>query len=289
QVADLAPLAGLAQLTSLDLTDNRISDIAPLAQLRRLRLLNLDNNLVSDIGALMGLRLLRDLELSGNPLVDLADVEALADRGVQVRYFVPYENPFDPVLEEEIRAALGDIKGPISQKALESITFLSITGPFLSLNGVERMRNLDTFFISYTGPANRFLGDLSPISQLVKLTNLSLRGTPITNIQALGNLVLLDELSLPSNRVADLRPLAALSRLEFLNLAGNDIIDLLPLVGLSRLATINLTNNLVTDLSPLLGMAGLKQVWVRGNPLSSATLSETVPALREKGVFVVGI
>ncbi len=65
--------------------------------------------------------------------------------------------------------------------------------------------------------------------------------------------------------------------------------DLTPLINLNRLTTINLTNNEVSDLSPVRQIADLKQVWVRGNPLSSETLSETVPALRDLGIFVVGI
>jgi Leucine-rich repeat (LRR) protein len=65
--------------------------------------------------------------------------------------------------------------------------------------------------------------------------------------------------------------------------------DLTPLINLNRLTTINLTNNEVSDLSPVGAIADLKQVWVRGNPLSSETLTIVVPALREAGIFVVGI
>ncbi len=289
QVADLQPLAGLGQLTYLDLDDNLIRDIAPLAALRRLRLLNLDNNLVRDITALMGLRLLRDLELSGNPLDDLDDIANLNDRGVQVRYFVPFENPFDEVIEAAVRKELGNIKGPISQTALDRITTLSITGEIQSLSGIDKLRNLDALFIRFTGNADLRPNNLTPLPRLRKLTRLTMRGLALSDIAPLGAISLLRDLSLPNNAISDLRPLASLTRLRFLNLAGNEVSDLTPLINLNRLTTINLTNNEVSDLSPVGAIADLKQVWVRGNPLSSETLTIVVPALREAGIFVVGI
>jgi len=239
---------------------------------------------------LMGLRLLRDLELSGNPLLDLSEVEALAKRGVQVHYYVPFENPFDIVIEEAIRKELNDIRGPISQTALESILYINFSGPIHSLSGIERLLNLTTLIVRYTSSDSDLpFNDLTPISQLENLTNLTIRDTPISDIGPLATLLQIDELSLPNNQIADIRPLANLPILRFLNLAGNQVVDLLPLRELSRLSTINLTNNEVRDLSPLLEMTNLKSVWVRGNPLSSETLNDVVPALRDRGIFVVGI
>jgi internalin A len=290
QVADLQPLADLDQLTHLGLDDNLIRDVSPLANLRRLRLLNLDNNLIRDISALMGLRLLRDLELSGNPLIDLDDVEALEDRGVQVRYYVPFDNPFDIVLEAAIRKELDHLKGPITKDALESLNFLSLTGPIQTLSGIDRLSNLSTLFVRYTGgDSSPILNDLTPIIQLRKLTSLTVRETSLSDLVPIGTLVLLEDLGLPSNAISDLSPLASLTRLAFLNIASNEIVDLTPLKGLSRLSTINMTNCQVTDLSPLLEMANLKQVWVRGNPLSGESLNEIVPILRDRGTFVVGL
>ena len=95
----------------------------------------------------------------------------------------------------------------------------------------EPVRNLGVLFIRRTGSADQLFGDLTPIAQLVKLTKLTMRETPISDIGLLGNLVLLDELSLPNNAVSDLRPLAGLTRLEFLNLASNRVVDLARRMG----------------------------------------------------------
>ncbi|MFT5088400.1 MAG: Leucine-rich repeat (LRR) protein, partial [Planctomycetota bacterium] len=163
-ITNLELLGQLQQLAYLDLKNNAISDIDALADLRRLRLLSLDNNLVRDIEPLMGLRLLTDLELSGNPIDDIDALETLERRGVQVHYYVPFENPFELALEEDIRAHLNDIKGPLTDKLLEQLTFLNTTGPIQSLNGLDRLSNVVQLFIRYSSEsASRAFTDLTPL------------------------------------------------------------------------------------------------------------------------------
>jgi internalin A len=245
---------------------------------------------VRDLSPLFGLRLLRQLEISGNPLDDRQALETLEQRGVAVRFYEPFVSPFDPVLEEAIRQHLGGLKGLLSEEALDQVTFLNFSGPLKTLSGIERLPNLEMLFVRYSGRDQPLvLNDLSPLAGLKKLAKLTVRDSQVSDLTTLGRLVLLDDLNLPNNQIRDIAPLDALARLQFLNLADNQIVDLSPLRRLPYLATINLTNNQVTDLSPLLDMEGLKSVWVRGNPLSAQTRSEHVPALRERGIFVIGL
>lgn len=205
-IESIDSLASLQQLTHLDLKNNAIVDLAPLAALRRLRLLNLDNNGVRDIAPLMGLRLLSDLELSGNPLDDVDALETLELRGVQVHYYVPFENPFGPALEEDIRAHLGDIKGPLTDDLLETLAFFSTTGPIQSLNGLNRMSNLVQLFIRYNASSEaQAFTDLTPLASLTKLTSLTVRDSPVSDLLPLSTMVLLEDLQLPNNQVSDIR------------------------------------------------------------------------------------
>src|SRR5690606_16993560 len=84
------PLAGLTDLTSLDLRNNGLADLSPLAEMTELKYLMLDNNNISDLGVLVAMAK-KDFEgekrfapflqiyLSGNPLSDEAKTQQLEE------------------------------------------------------------------------------------------------------------------------------------------------------------------------------------------------------------------
>ena len=76
-VSDLSPLAGLTQLTELDLWVNSVSDISALAGLTNLTHLGLVGNNISDVSVLTGLANLESLWLDGNLISDISPVAGL--------------------------------------------------------------------------------------------------------------------------------------------------------------------------------------------------------------------
>jgi hypothetical protein len=78
-ISDLSPLAGLTNLTELGLSSNNISDITPLAGLTNLRSLSLHNNNISDITPLAGLTNLTELVLSQNNISDISPLAGLTN------------------------------------------------------------------------------------------------------------------------------------------------------------------------------------------------------------------
>ena len=81
ELADVWPLAGLANLRRLDLSANRIEDVSALAGLAELQVLLLDGNRVADVLPLALLPRLARLDLSGNRVADaalLAELRSLA-------------------------------------------------------------------------------------------------------------------------------------------------------------------------------------------------------------------
>lgn len=77
-VTDLTPLAGLANLVSLNLNGTPVADLAPLAGLANLQLLTLDGTQVADLAPLAGLAKLQILYLGGTPVSDLSPLAKLA-------------------------------------------------------------------------------------------------------------------------------------------------------------------------------------------------------------------
>jgi len=88
-IIDLKPLAGLTKLKVLGLTDNRVSDPSPLAGLTELRDLRLNGNRISDLKALATLTQLVLLQLDGNQITDLAPLESLK----KTRFIELQDNP----------------------------------------------------------------------------------------------------------------------------------------------------------------------------------------------------
>jgi hypothetical protein len=75
--SNIASLAGLTNLQSLNLSHNRISDITPLASLENLRFLDLRDNQISDISHLANLDNLSSLHLNNNPITVWSPVSHL--------------------------------------------------------------------------------------------------------------------------------------------------------------------------------------------------------------------
>jgi len=79
QISDINPLAILINLTNLDLQSNQISDISALAGLTNLTRLILINNQISDISALAGLMKLTILNLDENQINDISVLTGLTN------------------------------------------------------------------------------------------------------------------------------------------------------------------------------------------------------------------
>ena len=92
-----------------------------------------------------------------------------------------------------------------------------------------------------------------------------------------------------SNSISDLSPLAGLTNLTQLWIGGNSISDISPLAGLTNLTSLTLEVNRISDISPLVANTGLGEgdtVYVRANPLNSASIKTHIPTLLGRGVTV---
>ena len=172
QIADLAPLSDLLLLEALNLDSNQVEDLAPLARLTQLGLLNLDGNRVRDVSVLAQLRRLRSVELSGNPL-DLDQVEALSERGMEVTFFLPGIFFQDAQLEQAVRSAVRMPTEELTAVELRTITRLRLNSSVKSLEGIEQLTNLES--LSFSGSIREGeLESLLPLADLGRLHILQL-------------------------------------------------------------------------------------------------------------------
>lgn len=86
RIVKLHHLAGLVKLESLYLSENNIEDISCLSALTGLRELDLSFNLVEDISVLAGLPFLQYVNLVDNPVKNAQVIDVLSAKGVIVIY-----------------------------------------------------------------------------------------------------------------------------------------------------------------------------------------------------------
>ena len=90
-------------------------------------------------------------------------------------------------------------------------------------------------------------GDISPLSALTALEDLTLSGNDISDVSPLSGLTRLTSLQLSDNRISDLTPLSGLTALKTLYLDGNPVTDFSPLEKLGSLRTLSMKNIRIAD------------------------------------------
>jgi Leucine-rich repeat (LRR) protein len=288
EISDISPLSGLAGLDQLSLMGNQMSDISPLTSLTSLTGLNLNWNQISDLSPLSGLTSLTWLYLGEN---QVSDISPLSDLTSLERLYL-WENlisdisPLSGITNLNELFLSGNQISDISPLAsLTSLTDLSLgdnqisdISPLTSLTSLEW---LDFWWNQ--------ISDISPLTSLTSLRWLDLGNNQISDISHMAGLTSLTSLYLDDNDISDLTPLSGLTSLTDLLLGVNQISDISSLGGLTNLTELHLGDNQISDIEPLVSNTGLASgdtVDLRGNPLSTISLSTYIPALQARSVTV---
>ena len=246
-ISDFSPIAGLPQLTQLNLSYYGLSDVSFLSGLTQLERLDLDGNIISDISPLTELKRLTRLDLRDNIISDispLTELKTLTWLG----------------LDDNI---ISDIS-PVAE--LKELIWLWLGGNTISdLSPLAEVKTLTSLSLW-----SNTISDLSPLAEVKTLTWLELNDNTISDLSPLAELKELIWLWLDDNIISDLSPLAELKKLTQLFLSNNIISDVSPIVEL------NLTG---TEW----GSTGLD---IRWNPLSDASINTHIPAMQAKGIEV---
>jgi len=241
-ISDISPLAGLSNLTALDLNYNwadanhKIRDFSPLARLTNLTRLDLVDNQISDISALSGLTNLTELWLSNNPI---SDISALSD--------------------------------------LTNLTLLALG--FNQISDISPLSGLTN--LTDLGLNINQISDISPLSGLTNLTFLGLWDNQISDISSLSGLTNLTELHLGENKISDISPLLGLTNLTDLYLYHNQINDISPLSGLISLTELWLDDNQISDISALSEFTTLWTLTLGSNPLNLEAYCTYLPLIQD--------
>jgi len=230
-------------ITHLNLAANYIADIAPLSGLPSLVELSLWGNRVSDLAPLRELTNITHLDLWGNEFADLSPIADLINL---------------------VSLSVGDN--------------LNFNGDLSVLRNFTQLTNLGL------GDTWQTRMDFSPIEVLVNLEQLQLWGAgSLTDISIFNNLRNMQCLTIHASSVTDFSSLSNLTNLTRLDLQQNKITDIshINLERLTNLTELFLWHNQITDVTPLKDLTGLTSLWLEGNPLIEAQITELRTALPE--------
>ena len=255
--AALKDVGKLTELTSLKLSDNKITSIDFLKPLKKLTSLDLSNNSISDITPLKELKSLRTLHLDGNkikdfsPLYELDGLSMLTISGMDIG-------------QNQLKKLKEELPGCIiySDDAKEDVVEIKLGGKTFKSNVTE---------LDLSGCNVR---DISALSVCTKLKKLDLSDNAISDISALVDLPALTELDLSGNRISDISPLMSVIALEYLNLADNSIKSVAALRDLSGLRELNLSGNPLGGISAVGKLTSMKTLWLDDTGITDSDLGE---------------
>lgn len=163
-----------------------------------------------------------------------------------------------PLLEEAVRAELGQPEGPVRRKDLAGVRRLAIVGQKVLGENQTFRYNLDVYVdeVSQMEEPRGDIADLSLLAEMPNLTSLNLSRQAVCDLTPLAGLPL-REVYLCGNQITDLTPLEGLAELEVLYLGSNPLEDLTPLASLTGLRELNLDFWDWTELASLRPLAGL--------------------------------
>lgn len=255
--AALKDIAKLTELTSLKLSDNKISELDFLSSLKKLSSLDLSNNKISDISPLKKLSSIRTLHLDGNEIKDFSPLYGLDSLSMLTIGDMDIKQSQLKKLKEELPDCI-----IYSDDAKEDVIEIKLGGKTFDNNVTE----LDL--------SGCDVHDISLLSVCTKLKKLDLSDNSISDISALVDIPELAELDLSNNRISDISPLMSVSKLTYLNLAGNRIKSVAALQDLMSLTELNLSSNELGGIAAVGRLTNLKTLWLDDTGLKDASLEE---------------
>lgn len=254
---DIAQLASLPALTTLNLSHCGLSTIAGISDSQSLTHLNLSNNTIRNLDALMPMTTLVELDLSHNAVTSLS---ALSSLGSLSKLILNY-NAISSLEPLASCVKLSHIEADHNQ-----ISYL---------RGVNQLPLLAHLSVDYNS-----IADVSALSNSLELTNLSIASNNITDITSLYNLTKLQIFDFSGNTIEALPDWPDGCALQTIDGSYNALTSIDGLKGMDHLTHVYMDYNLLTNIDALADNFCLVQVNVYGNEIPD------VEALRDHDIIV---
>ena len=160
------------------------------------------------------------------------------------------------------------------QSLMDNITFLDLRKENIKdFSNYSMLRNVEIIYSGW----NKNFESIKGIEVFTKLRLFRCMHNNLTDITPLSGLTNLEELSIQSCNLKDITPLSNLTKLNILYLSNNNISDITPLKDLHTLKWLYINNNNLTDMSALKYHIYITILSFDGNPLPDSFYNEVDP------------
>lgn len=273
-IASLSDLTNLSKLQSLTIIDTQLSDINGLNSLSTLTHLDLSGNQISDISALSNLSSLETLILDFNEISSESRISTALKNNPNLKtlslnqafyYYFGFDFEALNELTSLTSLTIGDVN-PTNHAVLgtlvnlETLHLESLGSRFDSLTFLTKLPSLR----SLTLKNNSNITDISALQQTTNLESLTLSGfgiedlSPISSLENITNLTLERSYNYTSTDI-DIGVFSSNANIETLKIINYNISNQAELAKLTKLKNLTLQN---TDTSSLSGIAELTDLTV---------------------------
>ena len=272
-LVNLPRLAGLTNLTDLDLHSDLLADISFTAGMPQLLTLDVggdwiydgNRNYISDISPLAGKQGLWWLSLSWNQITNIPLVAAFTN----LQYLYLSSNHFSnlsfitnlPSLTNEFTLNYSTVTNLAPLAGHPTLNSLDVS--YIATSNLDAVSGLTNLTVLWAG--GNSVGDASILSNLTRLQYLGFELNGVSNLAPLAGATNLGYLQLENNQINDISLLAAKTNLGSLYLSGNRIHDLTALAGLTNLTSLSLNANGFTNITPLANLKLLNWLVMQSN------------------------
>lgn len=249
-IKDLAALKDHREIKYLDISDTDISDVSALSKFPQLETLMADRTKVQDIEPLSSLKSLKTIYADDTGLHDIHASDFLARNPKVLLVFKTYhvERWWGRLAPEWKTALEKQVK--IGDKPTRELLHQLVEQRTLNLGeaSVSELVSLGEFVrleeLSISGTS---ITDLSTLSNL-SIRSLHITNSPLRTLDGIGALPDLHDLDISNTPITDLRPIAKMSNLAKFSCAGTEVRRLDALESLSFLEYLDCSNTSVGKL-----------------------------------------
>jgi len=284
EIVTLEPLLMLHRLEELNIEGTPISDLSPLGRLTNLKTLNLNNTKVEDLSPLKTHFNLKTIHCENTQVNNLLPLKN--NLGLQVVYSdgngIQQLNVLE--LQQTLNGCLVIHQTNILQSWWTGLNeaWQSVFRNHLKMDEQPSPENLqalaDLSAISINN--NSFIQNLNPLHIFVRMTELNVSKTAVSDISPITTLPNLRVLNLPNNPISDLVTLDQLAKLKELNIENTSVEDLELVGNLNQLSVLNIAGTKIKSLKPIRDLQNLEKLFINNTDIKSLKSIENMEHLK---------
>lgn len=250
-VHDLVPIKDHREIKFLDVSETNVSDLSPVAHFTKLQTLKADGCQIGSIDGLQKTKTLQKLYVDATSINDINAAEFLQSNPkclliYKTVHLTRWWRGLSDNWKEVFLAQIADTTRESMHRLVEQESFHFKDSPVGDLSGLSEFVRLRDLRFSGTT-----ITEVVPTENLKMLKSLQASSSPIQNVRFLGLLGELEDLDISNTPIEDLSPVWTLQKLKNLNCAGTQIRRLDAIEKLESLEQLDCSNTNVSKLTPL--------------------------------------